>query len=132
MRVVTPAPLLQAKPVSVEFVASVLRNVQRAEESEIEKISRKSRDAGYEAGGKHYREQYAALKKSVDEFEAASGVGIRYYSDGKDLGEAVNTLRNLKYRVEHISEAIKACDGIRGMLAQVQHLATLHEEVSNE
>lgn len=126
MKVIREAPKLDPKPVSIEFVASVLRNVQKADESAIELERRKAYDKGREEGGGYLKEQYANLKKAVEEFETASGIKLSYYSNGKELGEAVETLRHLKYRVEHISGAIKACEDIRTMLKQVEVLASIH------
>lgn len=126
MKVVVPAPALTPKPPTIEFLASILRNVQKTDEAVIETAVRKARDEGYKNGGKYNEERYTSLKKAVDEFEKASGIKLSYYGDGKELGEAVETLRRLKYRVDHIGNAIKACEDIRTMLKQVEVLASLH------
>lgn len=130
MKVIREAPALTPKAVSIEFVASVLRNVQKADENEMEKDLRKAYQEGYDAGGTHHRDQYTALRKTCEEFEAASGIKLHSYEDGKELGQSVETLRRLKYRVEHISGAIKACEDIGGMLKQVELLASLHKDVT--
>lgn len=128
MKVVKEAPALEAKPPSIEFVASVLRNVQKTEDAIMEKACQKARNEGYEQGGKYHRDELARLSTSCAEFEAASGIKLNRYTGGKDLGEAVTTLHNLKYRVQHIGSAIKACEDIAGMLKQVEALASLHEK----
>lgn len=127
MKIIIPAPLLPAKPPSVEFVASILRNVQKMDEATIERERQKAHSEGYEEGGNYTRDQLKNLRNSVQEFEAASGIKISEYSDGKGLGEAVTTLYNLKYRVQHIGSAIKACQDIAGMLQQVETLHSLIE-----
>lgn len=125
MKVIREAPALTPKTVSVEFVASILRNVQKADENAIEEERRKAYQKGHDLGGGYTRDQLKNLRQAVDEFEKASGIEISEYSDGKELGEAVKTLRHLKYRVEQISGAIKACDSIGTMLKQIESLATL-------
>jgi hypothetical protein len=131
MKVIVPAPVLTPKPISVEFMASILRNVQKADETMIERACQKEYSRGYENGGTHYRDSYARIKKTVEEFEAASGLRLNEYADGKELGDAVNTLHNLKYRVQHIGSAIKACQDIALMLEQVELLASLHTSKEN-
>lgn len=126
MRVVVEAPALSPIAVSIEFVASVLRNVQGADAAEVERKIRDAVSKATESSRDYTKQQYADLKKSVDEFELASGIKLGAYSDGKELGEAVETLRRLKWRVEGIQNAIVACEDIRGMLQKVSDLASLH------
>lgn len=127
MKVLRDAPKLTPAAPSIEFVASILRNVQKTDEATIERERQKARNEGYEQGGNYTRDQLKNLRNSVQEFEAASGIKISEYSDGKGLGEAVTTLHNLKYRVQHIGSAIKACQDIAGMLQQVETLHGLIE-----
>lgn len=131
MRVVKEAPLLTPKAVSVEFVASVLRNFAKAEETLIEQRIQKAVNEAKKTDGEYYRSQYANIKKSVQDFEQASGIRLNEYVDGKDLGDAVATLRNLKWRVEQVSGAIKACQDIEGMLLKVQDLSDLKETIAS-
>lgn len=131
MKVIVPAPSLTPKPVSIEFVASILRNVQKTDENLVELERRKAYDKGRDEGDGYLRDQYKNLKNSCVEFEAASGIKIADYTDGKELGQAVETLRNLKYRVQHVGSAIKACEDIAGMLRQVESLADLHTSKEN-
>jgi hypothetical protein len=128
MKVITPAPALTPKEISVEFLASVLRNVSIADDARVNKLCSKAAAAATEEGNKYLRDHLANLKTQVDEFEAASGIRISEYSGGKDLGEAVRTLRDLKYRTQSISEAIHACEQIKGMLENVETLAKLGAE----
>lgn len=130
MKVIREAPALTPKAVSIEFLASILRNVQKADENFIEQERRKAYQKGHDTGGGYTRDQLRDLKKAVGDFELASGLKITEYCDGKELGEAVQTLHRLKYRVEHIGSAIKACEDIGGMLKQVEILASLHKEVT--
>jgi hypothetical protein len=132
MKVIVPAPALTPKPVSVEFVASIFRNMQKADEAVIERLVNDAYNKGRDEGSTYLRESLKNLEHNVDEFEKASGIHISKYYGGKDLGEAVQTLTHLKYRVETIANAVKACEDIRGMLVQIQTLATLPEEVQNE
>lgn len=124
MRVVKEAPALTPKSISIEFLASVMRNVQKADNAEIASVTRKAYEEGRESGDRYYREKYVELKKAVDEFHAASGVEI-YEWDGGKIGEAVGTLRQIGWRTKQVSEAIKACADIQNMLEQVRSLTAL-------
>jgi hypothetical protein len=127
MKIIIPAPLLPAKPPSVEFVASILRNVQKADENTIEEVRRKAEHKGREDGRGYAADELKRLRETCNEFEAASGIKLTGYADGKGLGEAVTTLHNLKYRVQHIGSAIKACEDIANMLRQVETIHSLIE-----
>lgn len=129
MRVVKEAPILTPKPLTVEFVASVLRNVAKAEDNAIEKVRYDAYQKGREEGGEYYQREYRSIKKACEEFEAASGLCVGKWGGGKELGEAVSVLQGLKWQVERIEGAIKACEAIKGMLTQVQELATLKDEI---
>lgn len=127
MRVVREAPALTPKAVSVEFVASILRNFARADEVDVERKIHAAVSKATEEAGEYLRTHYENLKKSCAEFEKKSGLHINEYTDGGDLGDAVNTLRNLKYRVGNIENAIKSCADISAMLEKVQILASLKD-----
>lgn len=129
MRVAADAPILEPRPLSIEFIASVLRNFQRTEESEIESRIQKARNEAREEGNNYYREQYASIKKALEEFEAASGIHVSEYGGG-NIGDAVRTLRDLKYRVQHIESAIRAAADIQNMLEKVRALSDLQESIA--
>lgn len=126
MRVVVPAPQLQPLPLTVEFVASILRNVQKADEGQIAAaINKAVREA---VDRERATSCYTKLKQQVDAFEAASGLHISEYADGKELGESVDTLRRLRWRLESIERARDACKDIEQMLEKIQTLACLKDE----
>ena len=127
MKVLREAPALTPKAISIEFLASVLRNVQKADETEIEKRIRKAENEARNNASEYLQKQVSGLKREVQAFEAASGIRINEYTDGKELGEAVKTLRQLKWRLSSITGAIQACTDIQQMLHQVQILAELKE-----
>jgi len=129
MKVVHPAPLLTPKPLSAEFVASILRNFARADENDVQRRIHEECQKVRDSEGDYSKKQYASLKKTVEDFEAASGIRIAHWDDGKEIGEAVSTLRNLKYQVQNVELAIKSCERIAEMLKTVQTLADLKESV---
>lgn len=129
MKVVHPAPALTPKPPSIEFIASVLRNFARADETDVQRRIDKACQDVRNSEGDWSKKKYAELKKEVDEFESASGLRINGYSGGKELGEAVNTLRSLKYQIERIEASMSACTAIHGMLESIKTLSTLHQDV---
>lgn len=128
MKVVSPAPPLKPKPVSLEFVASILRNVQKADEHAIEVRIRKERHEAHEIGGKYHREKYERLRQQCEEFKAKSGIEITEYS-GEDIGEAVETLQRLSGNLARVADAIDACERVKGMLNSVMKLASLKDVV---
>jgi hypothetical protein len=130
MRVIREAPPLEAKPISVEFVASILRNVQKADESEVERRIEKARREAYEKGGNQYRERYAELAKSIEAFQKASGIMIHSWN-GDKIGEAVETFYRMKDRTREISSALKACGDIQAMLESVQKLTDFPKATSD-
>ncbi len=125
MRVIREAPALEAKPATIEFVASLLRNFAKAEDSEIEQRISKARSEAREEGGIYYRDNYAKLKRACEEFRAASGIEINEYWGAGDIGEAVRTLRQLSNRVKQIEAAILACADLQQMLGKVRDLSAL-------
>lgn len=130
MRVVIQAPPLDPQPITIEFLAGVLRNVQRADNSSFERVVRAEVEKRVKQRSEHYRDQYNSLKKECDAFEAASGIRINQYSSGKELGESVRAVESLSWKVNQIAKAVSACDELKGMLAQVQALAALKEAVA--
>lgn len=125
MRVVTDAPSLTPKPISIEFLASVLRNVQRSDESSIERMVSKARQEGHDQGGTYHQRKYTELAATVAEFEKSSGIDLARTWDAGKVGEAVQVLRQLHHRTDQINSGIKACEDIRSMLEKVKDLATL-------
>jgi hypothetical protein len=101
MRVATKAPKLLPEPLTVWFVAEVLRRAfdsqKRPEALDIE--FQRGRDAGKaEATNYNYKyemEKAEKLQKRVDEFEKASGVRIDSWQDVKDIGAAVKSVMEL-------------------------------------
>lgn len=101
IKVVKQATLMEAKPPDHLLLAAILR-VTAAHATDAAKLEA-ARKAGHAEGfatGKgsaedtirFERESHARLQKSVDEFEAASGVRISQW-DGKQIGEAVRLVR---------------------------------------
>lgn len=129
MRVITDAPALTPSPISIEFVASVLRNFQRSDETEVEKRITKAANEARESADSYSQKKYADLKKTVEEFSAASGIDLNRCWDAGKVGEAVQVLRQLHYRTQQITDGIKACEDIRSMLEKVQTFAALNADV---
>lgn len=129
MKIIQAAPKLTPKPPSVEFIASILRNFAKADETDVQRRIHEECQKVRDSEGDYSKKQYASLKKTLDDFELASGIRIAHWDNGKELGDAVSTLRSLKWQVERIGDAIKACETIGTMLKSVQTLADLKETV---
>lgn len=137
MRVVKEAPKLEPKPLSKSFIAACLRRAfeEDPETKAIEAARREGWSKGHEEGIEFQKrnatfeeKSYAALLKTVQEFEAASGLRLGQYSNGKELGELVALLgkitsgdgsrsnmnaihveaNNIRKRVDEIDAAIGA------------------------
>lgn len=103
LTIVTPAPKLTPKPMSTEFVASILR---RASAGMVPKASIDSQlEQRYQDGlerGKAQRgyanedatRELEQLKREVEEFKAQSGIEISRYSGG-ELGAVVTALQKI-------------------------------------
>lgn len=96
------APKLSAEPMTRAMLAGLLRNVSDAQKttvqrSEIELLMTKAREEGRLAGmsmgdaGQIQRliTERDALQKMIDDFEAASGVELRFAWNAGDIGAAV-------------------------------------------
>lgn len=129
MKVIHPAPALNPKPLTVEFVASILRNFSKADEADVQRRIYDACEKAREDQSGYLQKEYASLKKTLNDFEVASGLKIERWDNGKELGEAVSTLRSLKYQVERIESAVTACEVIGGMLKKVQDLSELNKIV---
>jgi hypothetical protein len=130
MRIVTKAPKLTPEPLTVWFVAEVLRrsfDSQKRPEAldlEYERGRQRGKEEAQRLDLKYELEQSDKLKKAVEQFEKASGLQINTWQDSKELGAAVSAvlhdgpkriLQNMEYaqsEVEHtlkqITEAVKA------------------------
>lgn len=87
------APALSPPAAPRHFLAAILRNVAEAHANTIPLASvadeiNKARFDGVAVGEERQREALERIRKSVDAFEAASGVRIEHYN-GERLGEAV-------------------------------------------
>lgn len=127
------APLLTPEALSVEFVASVLRNMASADDAKVAEAFSRGREEGYKAGEKndYTKIKLDELTRGLAEFQEKSGIEITRYSGG-DIGQAVSALRHLKYRVDQVRTAAKACEDIKGMLDQVAALEELEEAVKQQ
>lgn len=123
------APQLNPQPLSKEFLASLLRTIEKEQTSEvdIERHYQRGYDEGYrhskEALEKRYtarladeQRRYDTLHKKIEQFEQASGIKIDYYHDTSALGAAVATL----LRGDHTQHRA----ALVHMLTQVQHIAS--------
>lgn len=95
---VKAAAKLDAMPLDRRFLAAVLRRVheQLTDECQLRAASERGYHEGVEAGEalrdyKQHRivEDHEALTKVVDDFQAASGVTMSQYEDGRAIGAAV-------------------------------------------
>lgn len=113
-KVIKKAPQLKAKPLSREFVASILRNVTETyvKPSEVARI-REEAQVNAKHGMESEYHQMKFLKDHVAEFEKASGVKIsdRWQHSGKEFGEAVRFVLNgseeLKRKIGYIVSSAK-------------------------
>lgn len=95
---ITEGPLLTPIPPDLTFIAAIVR--RSAEQSTDFEALRAATDEGYrrgrKAGGKNAgldTDLLERLRKTVDEFEKASGVSIDCgWPDGKKIGEAVKAV----------------------------------------
>ena len=129
IKVVKAAPRLKPQPLTIEFVASILRNFAKADETVVERRIYDACQKAREEASSYAQRDLAELKKVVSDFESASGIQLQRWTDGKELGEAVATLKGLKWQVERIESAIAACVSIGTMLGQVKELASLRDDV---
>jgi hypothetical protein len=121
-KVAKAAPILEAKPLSRSFVASVLRRSSECEERIMARERAAGRKAGEENGGVEVaarldrtQQSLRELTQKVEEFERASGIQIRYGWDLGNVGEAVRLLRN--HETRDIS------DKLRGTAAEYRRVA---------
>lgn len=103
LRQVVEAPLREGAVPTRPFLASLLRAAQAACPAEeavraaVERAREEERAAAKkrrEADRASAREDHEALRKVVDDFEAASGVRITSHDDGRQIGDAVKLVLN--------------------------------------
>lgn len=100
-KVTKAAPTLDAKPVSMSFVAALLRRASDCNAACAKREFNRGRKEGEENGNPQLaqrltmaQEELKALSDKVAEFERASGVSIRHAWNLGDVGEAVRVLSN--------------------------------------
>lgn len=114
LRQVVAAPKLDAKPVTRDFIAAVLRRASSADEDMIEEIvrtrvdaarsdDRKSIERELENRTRHYKE----LETRVAEIERISGVKIDRWGNSEEIGHAVRAVIS--------AGVMKSYGGIRGI-----------------
>jgi hypothetical protein len=103
LKVVREAPVLDPDPIDRPFLASVFRNVT---DGMIPRDSIKAeKEAEYERGRQSMENQVKwaeeardKLDREVKAFREASGINLNSYADGKELGEAVQLVRQGKHK----------------------------------
>jgi hypothetical protein len=133
LQIVVKAPKLKPIPLTIWFVAEILRrsfdSAKRPENLEIEY------QRGFDAGKaqatpfdlKWEKEQKQKLEKRIAEFEAASGVKIDLWREPKDIGSAVKAVlehgpgkikQDLKFARDEIQRLLdkfdKVLEGFKG------------------
>jgi len=137
-RIVTPAPKLEAKPLSSSFVAAILRNradgEARARNAAVDAAVMKLKQDMVGLADDATKQEVANLKRKVDwmqadhdrlskrlkDFEAASGIDIVAAWDGTRLGKEVAIAKRL---AGHALTIDSMCEGLVGAVAQVQKIA---------
>jgi hypothetical protein len=132
MKVAAPAPLLEAEPWDVAFIASVFRNMAVASTVEIERAVNSAFAKGREEGGElknsYIKGKMEEMEASIQEFKEKSGIDIDRWNGGR-IGEAVKVVMGMKNRMEQVSRAAEAVGEIHKALQEVMTLAEL--EVQN-
>lgn len=127
-KIVKPAPVLEAKMFSREFIASLFRNVCESfvHPEDVKLKMDLARDQAKWAMHEDFKE-YERLKEQVQNFQKESGITIweRWGDKGKEVGKAVklimeqrqslkwsaeSTAKGLKDLSEHFSKLIKVLD----------------------
>lgn len=128
------APQLQPKEFSPALVASLLRNMVVTDEGKMARARSEGERAGREGavneeGRSWQMQKLQKLKEQVDAFETASGIRITEYTDGKELGRAVEVVKNLRWL--HLAGAIttakKTVEALEALNA-VQALREVQDE----
>jgi hypothetical protein len=87
-RVLKEAPKLKSKPISREFLASLLRHVNDQPNTELAEAEEKGYQRGLALGRDTQKHNYERLRAAVDTFERQSGIKIDGWGLG-DIGAAV-------------------------------------------
>ncbi len=150
---VRPAPKLVPEEWKISFAAALIRSGHEAtvgrSEAEIKRaidtklkaevdrqvaMREKHGRASSESDLVHYKSQYEALKKSVDDFQARSGLNIGTWNGGM-VGDAVRVLMEHKNYPQLRRQLVDIRDGaerisksMKGALANLQQM----EDVRNE
>jgi hypothetical protein len=127
VRVVIDAPRLEPKAPTVEFLASILRNASKSDDNALEAARYKGYREAQEQAKTSRQDEYLSLKEEVIAFQKASGIELDRYADGEGLGQAVSTLRHLKWKIDQVNAAMLACEEIRDMLAKIADLKAIYE-----
>lgn len=132
MKVLTEAPPLTPQPISIEFLAAVMRNKATTDESEVARRIDAAVKDSIKTREIYAEEKSRKLHEVVAEFERRSGVKISEY-DGPYMGTMVAILRDLNWKLSQVEAGMKACKEIESMFARVIELkglnATLKQEV---
>jgi hypothetical protein len=130
MKVVTPAPYLEAEPWDIAFIASVFRNMAVSSTSEIETAVSKAYAKGHEEASSsshsHLKSRIEELETSIREFQEKSGIEITRWN-GDKIGEAVAVVMSMKQRINQVRDAAAACGEIHEALKKVVALAEMEE-----
>lgn len=121
----------KANPISRIFLMSIMRNVAKSyvPAAQLEKLVEKKMAVFKEKQEKSrlYDQERAAndferLKKQVKEFEAASGIEINSWCNGKEIGEVVKAVMDsrLKWNIQTIQETGLQCQQLLEKLAQIE------------
>lgn len=124
LRAARPAPLLEAKPLTRTFVASLLRNSVEAaaipgkaalEGARAQGYAEGKRDGVAEGAFDNRLRKFEALERNVARFEAASGVKIADEYGHRDIGHAVAAVMALqaKTRYEGLRTYVETLDELR-------------------
>jgi hypothetical protein len=113
-RLHTPTVAPQLKPVdfSPHLVASLLRNAVVTDANKVAQARLDGQRAGEESARGYTAEKLKNITEQVAAFELASGIHLSEYSGGKELGEAVGLLRNLKWKAGALADAVARAKGL--------------------
>lgn len=118
------APLLTPQPVTLDFVAALLRRVRDSyvPQKDVARLLRNERKDAQEYERRHTEHNLGRLAKTIKDFEAASGVKVdALLWDAGDIGEAVRMVmenrdpilrRNLDKLREQARAALATLDAI--------------------
>lgn len=131
IKVMVEAPKLKPVPISIDFLASVLRNKAMQDERQVNRKIAAAVEQSTKDRQIYAEEQYRNLKQAVDQFEKKSDLQITRY-DGAQIGVAVSVFRSLAWKIETIRSAVKTCKEIEAMFEKVEDLKNLSDALSAE